>query len=87
MTVPHSWINKNIVMLRLAEDMEKRFNESIKHWNTELNGCKQRFWKGNTECRMFQGDIQGDTFSLLLFALTVTQFSLILRKAKISYDL
>lgn len=61
-------------MFRGAENMEKLVDESIKHWNNEVIGGKQRVWNVNITLGMFQGD----GLYQLLFVLAIILLNLIL---------
>lgn len=54
--------------------MEKLVDESIKHWNNEVIGGKQRVWNVNITLGMFQGD----GLYQLLFVLAIILLNLIL---------
>lgn len=56
-------ISKTLGMLGATENKQKLINESMKHWNTELIGEKQKLGRVNIRC----GTFKGDKLSQLLF--------------------
>ena len=65
----------------VAVNVRSFVNTSMKQWNTTLTAGNQRL--GNVEIR--HGIFQG--LSLLLFALVMIPLTLVLRQAKLSYEL
>ena len=65
----------------VAVNVRSFVNTSMKQWNTTLTAGNQRL--GNVKIR--HGIFQG--LSLLLFALVMIPLTLVLRQAKLSYEL
>lgn len=81
--VPHSWLLDCIDMFVVAEEINRFLRNSMKTWNVELTSNVSIL--GNVPIR--RGILQGDTLSPLLFVLSMTPFSLVLRKARFSYEI
>ena len=81
--VPHSWIIKCMTIFGVASNVTKLLENSMKGWRTELSSGGVRL--GDVNIR--RGIFQGDSFTPLLFVLSLIPLTLLLRKVKAGYDL
>ena len=74
--VPHSWIIKCMTIFGVASNVTKLLDNSMKGWRTELSSGGVRL--GDVNIR--RGIFQGDSFTPLLFVLSLIPLTLVLRK-------
>ena len=79
---PHSWIIECLDLLEVAENIKSLLVNSMEKWKVML--CS-----GNSEVGVVEkkrGIFQGDSLSPLVFVLALIPLSLVLRKAKATYE-
>ena len=69
-------------MFGVAVNVRFFIRESMKHWNTELNGGQSRL--GNVQIK--GGIVQGDSLSPLQFVMTMIPLTLMVRKTNIFHE-
>ena len=80
--VPHSWIIECLDLFGVAENINSLLVGSMEKWKVIL--CSGNSELGEVEIK--RGIFQGDYLSPLVFVLALIPLSLILRKAKASYE-
>ena len=80
--VPHSWIIECLDLFRVAENIKSLLVNSMEKWKVML--CSGNSELGVAEIK--RGIFQGDSLSPLVFVLASIPLSLILRKAKATYE-
>ena len=73
--VPHSWIQQTLEMMKVATNIRTLIANSMQNWKVELENNGQKL--GQVKIR--RGIFQGDSLSPLLFVLTLTPLTSILR--------
>ena len=81
--VPHSWIVECLQLFGIADNIRDLLVNSMKKWRTELTSCSEVLGEVNIR----RGIFQGDSLSPLLFVVALIPLTLVLRKAKSSYEL
>ena len=80
--VPHSWILECLDMLGIANNVRRFLEKSIKKWNLLLNSNGSDLCEVDANRDIFQGD----SLSPMVFVICMIPLSLLLRKAKASYE-
>ena len=80
--VPHSWILECLDMLGIADNVINVLEKSMKKWKLLLNSNGSDLWKIDVN----RGIFQGDSLSPLICVICMILLSLLLRKAKASYE-
>jgi len=65
--VPHSWIMESVTLVEIADNTKKLLKNSMCNWKTEINANGTTLGGVN----IWQGILQGDSFSLLLLVIVV----------------
>ena len=80
--VPHSWILECLDMLGIADNIRSFLEKSMKKWKLLLSSNESNLCEVDVNRSIFQGD----SLSPLLFVICIIPLSLLLRKAKTSYE-
>ena len=80
--IPHSWILECLDMIGIADNVRSFIGKSMKKWKLRLTS------NGSDLCEIDvkRGIFQGDSLSPLMFVVCMIPLSLLLRKAKASYE-
>ena len=79
---PHSWIIECLDLLEVAENIQSLLVNSMEKCKVML--CSRNSELGEVETK--RGIFQGDSLSPLVFVLALVPLSLVLRKAKATYE-
>ena len=79
---PHSWIIECLDLLEVAENIQSLLVNSMEKCKVML--CSRNSELGEVETK--RGIFQGDSLSPLVFVLALIPLSLVLRKAKATYE-
>ena len=81
--VPHSWIQKTLQMLGIADNTRNLLTQTMKTWQTVLQSEEKHLAKVSIR----RGIFQGDSLSPLLFIMALIPMTLVLRDATPGYVL
>ena len=79
--VPHSWVIECMEMFGIAENLRTFLQKSMQQWRLSLTANGEDLGEVNVK----KGIFQGDSLSPLLFVLSMTPLSLILKKVNACY--
>ena len=82
-SVAHTWIIAVLEKLKIASNIRKTIENSIRHWHTtiELNGASI------ANVKIYQGIFQGDSLSPMLFVMSIITLRWILNNQKNRYKI
>ena len=80
--VPHSWIIECLDLYGVAENIKSLLVNNMEKWKVMLCSGNSEFG----EVKIKRGIFQGDSLSPLVFVLTSIPLTLVLRKAKATYE-
>ena len=81
--VPHSWIQKTLQMLGIADNTINLLTQTMKTWETVLESEGKQLARVSIR----RGIFQGDSLSPLLFVMALVPMTLVLRDAAPGYVL
>ena len=81
---PHNWINEYLELFGNADNVRFFLERSMKQWKLWLTSDGEDL--GKVDVKREREIFQGDSFSPLLFVLSMVPLSLILRKVSASYE-
>ena len=75
--VPHSWIQKSLQMIGIADNIKNLLTQTMKTWETALESEGKQLARVSIR----RGIFQGDSLSPLLFVMALVPMTLVLRDA------